>query len=113
MADAQREALLTAWVDRYSDSLLRMCFISLRDWALAEDALQETFFKAYKRMDTFRSEKNTVFHLKELWQFLQHSFEGGEKLFKQIKKAQNSPQYEQAVEEIFRQIPLREQALWE
>ena len=64
-------------------------------------------------LDTFRSEKNTVFHLKELWQFLQHSFEGGEKLFKQIKKAQNSPQYEQAVEEIFRQLPLREQALWE
>lgn len=50
MADAEREALLTAWVDRYSDSLLRMCFISLRDWALAEDALQETFIKAWRAM---------------------------------------------------------------
>ena len=41
-------------------------------------------------LDTFRSEKNTVFHMKELWLFLQRNFEGGEKLFKQIRKAQNS-----------------------
>ena len=53
MADAEREALLTAWVDRYSDSLLRMCFISLRDWALAEDALQETFIKAWRAMPQY------------------------------------------------------------
>lgn len=53
MADAEREALLTAWVDRYSDSLLRMCFISLRDWALAEDALQETFIKAWRAMSQY------------------------------------------------------------
>ena len=53
MADAERETLLTAWVDRYSDSLLRMCFISLRDWALAEDALQETFIKAWRAMPQY------------------------------------------------------------
>ena len=53
MADAEREALLTAWVDRYSDSLLRMCFISLWDWALAEDALQETFIKAWRAMPQY------------------------------------------------------------
>ena len=64
-------------------------------------------------LDTFRSEKNTVFHMKELWLFLQRNFEGGEKLFKQIRKAQNSTDYEPAVEEIFRALPLRERALWE
>lgn len=53
MADAEREALLTVWVDRYSDSLLRMCFISLRDWAQAEDALQETFIKAWRAMPQY------------------------------------------------------------
>lgn len=53
MTDAEREARLTDWVDRYSDSLLRMCFIQLSDWALAEDALQETFIKAWKAMPRY------------------------------------------------------------
>lgn len=53
MADAEREARLTEWVDRYSDSLLRMCFIQLKDWALAEDVLQETFIKAWKAMPKY------------------------------------------------------------
>lgn len=30
-----------------------MCFISLRDWALAEDALQETFIKAWRAMPQY------------------------------------------------------------
>ena len=64
-------------------------------------------------LDTFRSGKNTVFHMKELWQFLRRSFEGGEKLFKQIKKAQDTTNYDMAVEEIFRALPLRENADWE
>lgn len=50
MTEAEQEALLTAWVDRYSDVLLRMCFLQLRDYALAEDALQETFIKAWKAL---------------------------------------------------------------
>lgn len=64
-------------------------------------------------LENFKSGRNTIFHMKELWLFLQRSFEGGEKLFKQIKKAEETTKYEQAVEEIFRSLPLRENAYWE
>ena len=41
-----------AWLERamaqYEESLLRMCFAYLGDAALAEDAVQETFVKAYR-----------------------------------------------------------------
>ena len=67
----------------------------------------------YGYLDTFHSEKNAVFHMKELWLFLQRNFDEGEKLFKQIKKAQNAAAYEPAVEEIFRSLPLRKSANWE
>lgn len=67
----------------------------------------------YGYLDTFHSEKNAVFHMKELWLFLQRNFDEGEKLFKQIKKAQNAAAYEPAVEELFRSLPLRKSANWE
>lgn len=67
----------------------------------------------YGYLDSFHSEKNAVFHMKELWLFLQRNFDEGEKLFKQIKKAQNAAAYEPAVEEIFRSLPLRKSANWE
>ena len=35
-----------------------MCCAILRDRALAEDAVQETFLKAYKTLDTFRKESS-------------------------------------------------------
>lgn len=56
MADAEWEARLTEWVTRYSDSLLRMCFIQLKDHALAEDALQETLIKAWRAMPRYEQE---------------------------------------------------------
>ncbi len=54
--DISRDEAFTRMVTAYQGAILRMCFLYLRDPALAEDALQETFLKAYKRMDTFRSE---------------------------------------------------------
>lgn len=42
-------------VDRYQTDLLRTCYLYLHDRALAEDAVQETFFKAYLNRDSFRS----------------------------------------------------------
>lgn len=53
MSENEQEALLTRWVGQYSDSLLRLCFIQLKDWAMAEDALQETFIKAWKAMPRY------------------------------------------------------------
>ena len=39
---------------RWEQSLLRTCFAYLGDMALAEDAVQETFLKAWKNLDRFR-----------------------------------------------------------
>ena len=47
------ETLMT----RYGDSVLRLCFMTLRDRELARDAAQETFLKAYRALSTLRSEE--------------------------------------------------------
>lgn len=40
-------------IDNYGNSLLRLCFMYLKDTHLAEDAVQETFLKVYKNYDKF------------------------------------------------------------
>ena len=60
----------------------------------------------------FGSQRNTVFHMKEVWRYLSRLFDGGEKLFKQIKKAQDAPAYEGAVDRIFGELPLWDWADW-
>jgi len=45
-------------MNRHGESLLRMCAVYLRDAALAQDAVQETFVKVYKAMDSFRGESD-------------------------------------------------------
>lgn len=65
-ANAAREELFCQLVERYQSSLLRMCCVYLKDNALAEDAVQETFVKAYRNLTTFRgesSEKTWLFHI--------------------------------------------------
>lgn len=54
--DSNREQMLCRLVDQYQTALLRMCYVYLHDVGLAEDAVQETFLKAYKALDTFRGE---------------------------------------------------------
>ena len=51
-----REAWLERAMGQYEESLLRMCFACLNDAALAEDAVQETFLKAYRALDRFRGD---------------------------------------------------------
>ncbi len=51
-----REALFSELVKQYQTPLLRMCSLYLRDRSLAEDAVQETFLKAYKAAAHFRGE---------------------------------------------------------
>lgn len=43
-------------VEQYQAALLRTCYVMLKDYALAEDAVQETFLKAYRAMDNFRGD---------------------------------------------------------
>lgn len=54
--DSIRNQEFTELVKQYQTSLRRMCYAILRDEELAKDAVQETFFKAYKAMDAYRGE---------------------------------------------------------
>lgn len=48
-----QDELLARWMQEYGDSILRMCFLYLKDYHLAEDAAQETFLKAARSYGTF------------------------------------------------------------
>lgn len=54
--DNDRGAWLENAMDRWETGLMRMCYAYLRDVLLAEDAVQETFLKAWKAYDRFRGE---------------------------------------------------------
>ena len=45
------EAVLERLMTQYGTQLLRMCCLHLRDVSLAEDAVQDTIVKAYRRLD--------------------------------------------------------------
>lgn len=38
----------------YGTDVLKMCYVYLSDFALAQDAMQDTFLKVWRKMDTFR-----------------------------------------------------------
>lgn len=54
--DSNHEKTLIKLIDQYQIALLQMCYMYLHDKALAEDAVQETFLKAYKSMNAFRGD---------------------------------------------------------
>ena len=56
MADRSREVWLEDAMERWEASLMRMCFAYLGDATLAEDAVQETFLKAWKGYERFRGQ---------------------------------------------------------
>ena len=70
----------------------------------------DQLYHAY--LEAFGSQRNTVFHMKELWSYLSRLFEGAERPLKQIRKAADSAAYESAVDQIFRNCPLRRSADW-
>lgn len=47
------ETELERLVDQYGDGLLRVCLLYLKDYALAEDAVQETFLRVYRSYSQF------------------------------------------------------------
>lgn len=49
---------ITRMVEQYQLSLLRLCFTYLHDRTLAEDAVQETFLKAYRNYHAFRGDSS-------------------------------------------------------
>lgn len=50
------EERISQWISDYEKDLLRLCCVYLKDVSLAEDAVQETFLKAYKNLDSFRND---------------------------------------------------------
>ena len=55
----------------------------------------------------FGGPRNAMFRMKEHWGMLQHSFQGGEKLFKALRKTTDLQQYQQLTREIFQTVPLK------
>ena len=62
-------------------------------------AFHDELYHTY--LDIFQSQRNTVFHMKELWNYLSGLFDQPEKPLKRIRKADASPAYESAVDELF------------
>lgn len=60
MTDAQREQELTRLMAQHKTQLIRMAYMYLGDMALAEEAVQDTFLKAYAHMERFRGEASEV-----------------------------------------------------
>ena len=54
--DDSLENRLIYLMQKYEKDLLRMCCVYLQDRSLAEDAVQETFIKAYKALPAFRGD---------------------------------------------------------
>ena len=48
-----REERLRNWIEAYSGAVTKMCCAYLRDRGQAEDAAQDTFFKAWRHMDDY------------------------------------------------------------
>ncbi len=50
--------LISQWIRSYEKDLLRLCCVYLKDVTLAEDAVRETFLKAYDHLSSFRGESS-------------------------------------------------------
>ncbi len=66
------------------------------------DALLESYTEA------FGSSRNAMFRLKESWHYLRFRFEGGEKLWKRLRKATELSEYRSVTAEIFQTLLLAE-----
>lgn len=60
MSDPEREATLNAWLEAYGDLIARTCRLYLNDAALAEDAAQETFIRAWRHMGQFEARNDAT-----------------------------------------------------
>jgi len=46
---------LTRLINEYGTEILRLCYLYLKDYQLAEDACQDTFLKVYKNLPNFNA----------------------------------------------------------
>lgn len=67
-------------------------------------AFHDELFEQYREI--FREEKNAIFHMKELWTYLLHSFADAQKHGKRLRKAGSLNEYLCAVDALFRECEL-------
>jgi len=68
VSQVEKEQVLEGWIRQYGTAVLRTCFVYLSDASLAEDAMQETFLKAWRHMGQYQarngaSEKTWLMHI--------------------------------------------------
>ena len=64
--ESSRTEAVNRMVIQYEKEMLKLCYVYLRDIHLAQEALQESFLKAYTRYHTYRgesSEKTWLTHI--------------------------------------------------
>ena len=67
-------------------------------------AFHDTIFLQYREI--FDEDKNAIFHMKELWSYLVHSFEGSEPYAKKLRKTSSLNEYRCEVGNLFRACDL-------
>ena len=58
-------------------------------------------------IESYGGARNAMFRMKEHWGMLQHSFEGGEKLFKALRKTTDLSEYRLLTRQIFSTLSLK------
>ena len=56
--DNRPEERISGMIQTYEKDLLRLCCVYLKDRDMAQDAVQETFVKAYRNLNRFRGESS-------------------------------------------------------
>ena len=67
-------------------------------------AFHDTIFRQYREI--FDEDKNAIFHMKELWSYLVHSYEGSEPYAKKLRKTSSLNEYRCEVGNLFRACSL-------
>lgn len=65
----------------------------------------DKIFEDYQRI--MSGDTNTLFKMKELWNYMQFLFDDSQKHIKRIRKARNGAEYRSAVSTLFAECPLR------
>lgn len=58
--EGESREVITRLMEQYGSRILRLCAMYLRDAALAQDAAQETFFRAYRHYEKFRGDASEI-----------------------------------------------------
>ena len=45
-------------IDLYGDALLRLCYLYLHDWQLAEDAVQDVYINIFRKYKEFQGQSS-------------------------------------------------------